>query len=301
MNVEPRIAVVIPCYDDGRTVGGAVESVRRQEPCEIVVVDDGSRDEATREVLAALAATGVGVVRQPNQGVAAARTAGVEATTAPYVFNLDADDELEPAALTALADELDAHPEVDVVWGGFRYLGERSHEKRVATELDPWLQTYINDMPVSALFRREALVAAGGWQGRAAYEDWDLWLALAEHGARGRGLPFPAFRYRVHGERMYRASRPRHNELYDALRARHEALFRQRPQNRRRSRAPALVKLAFPAIDALWPGMSYRKASLLAAVWHVANGRGGLRRPLVRFLRRLPQRRTPPEEGVVNG
>lgn len=239
----------------------------------------------TREALARLECDGICVVRQPNQGVAAARMTGVRATTTPYVFNLDADDELEPMVLTRLADELDEHHEVDVVWGRFRYFGERSHEKLVATELDPWLQTYLNDIPVAAMFRRDALLAAGGWSVPPGYEDWDLWLSLAERGAVGRGLSVPVFQYRVHGVRMYRKATAHHNELYGVLRARHEPLFRARPENRLRSSAPPLAKLVLPAIDALWPGMSYRKATLLAAVWHVTKGRGGLHRPFMRLLR----------------
>ena len=48
----PRVAVVIPCYNDGRFLRETLESVREQEQCEIVVVDDGSTDAPTLAVLA---------------------------------------------------------------------------------------------------------------------------------------------------------------------------------------------------------------------------------------------------------
>lgn len=296
----PRVSVVIPCFEDGATLGAAVASARGQEPCEIVVVDDGSRGAQTLRVLHQLEADGIRVLRQPNLGVSAARTAGLHGTTAPYLFNLDADDELEPGALTALADELDTQPALDLVWGRFRYTGERSHEKRVATELDAWVQTYVNDMPAAALFRRDVLLAVGGWRLGSAYQDWDLWLELAQRGVNGRGLPLVTYRYRVHGERQYRSSRRRHHELYAVLRSRHEELFHARRENRRRSKAPLLAKVAFPLIDRLWPGMSFRKASLLASLWHLANGRGGLHRPFLRLARRLRSPSAASEERLAH-
>ena len=52
------MAVVIPCFDDGATIGEAVASVTAQEPCELVVVDDGSTDPHTLRVLDELAEAG---------------------------------------------------------------------------------------------------------------------------------------------------------------------------------------------------------------------------------------------------
>src|SRR5712691_7353690 len=100
--MRARVAVVIACFDDGATLREAVDSARAQEPVELVVVDDGSTDAGTLDVMRGLEAEGVLVVHQPNAGLPAARMAGVHATSAPYVSPLDADDELVPGALGAL-------------------------------------------------------------------------------------------------------------------------------------------------------------------------------------------------------
>jgi glycosyltransferase involved in cell wall biosynthesis len=65
-----RVAVVIPCFNDGATLGEAVESLRLrlEEPCEVVIVDDGSTDAGTLEELRRLSSAGVTVVSQENQG-----------------------------------------------------------------------------------------------------------------------------------------------------------------------------------------------------------------------------------------
>src|SRR5918999_3665036 len=95
---SPRVAVMIPCFNDGRYVAEAVASVRLQEPTELIVVDDGSTDSATLDVLKGLRGNGVSIVRQPNSGPGPARTHGMQLTTAPYVFPLDADDYLAPGS-----------------------------------------------------------------------------------------------------------------------------------------------------------------------------------------------------------
>src|SRR5205814_2953977 len=113
----PRIAVVVPCFNDGATLRETLASIDEPEPIELVVVNDGSDDPETLAMLAELEAGGGRVVHQENRGLSAARMAGVAATSAPYVSALDADDLEAPGALTALADALDADPDASVVWG----------------------------------------------------------------------------------------------------------------------------------------------------------------------------------------
>src|SRR5688572_3618485 len=103
----PPIAVVIPCHDDGATLGEAVDSALRQDvPVEVIVIDDGSTDAGTAVVLQRLAGAGIRVLRQDNRGPGPARMAGLRATGAEYALPLDADDRLPPGALRLLRDEL---------------------------------------------------------------------------------------------------------------------------------------------------------------------------------------------------
>ena len=81
----PRVAVVIPCYNDGRFLIETLESVWEQEPCEIVVVDDGSTDVRTLAVRAESREAGVRVVTQPNRGLSASWMTGVSHTSGRYV------------------------------------------------------------------------------------------------------------------------------------------------------------------------------------------------------------------------
>src|SRR5260221_9786491 len=134
----PRIAVVVPCFDDGPTLRETVTSVLAQEPSELLVVDDGSTDVATLDLMAELEREGIRVLHQENQGLPKARMAGVAATTAPYVFPLDADDVVLPGALTTLADALDADPGAVAAWGDTWFFGDVEVTVRSAAPIHPW-------------------------------------------------------------------------------------------------------------------------------------------------------------------
>jgi glycosyltransferase involved in cell wall biosynthesis len=237
------------------------------------VVDDGSTDAGTVAVLDALAARGVRVVRQANAGLGLARMAGVRASTARYVLPLDADDVLEPGAVRRLADALDADPGAAAAWGSYQRFGDESTVQKTAPDLDPWQVSHQNDLPATALIRREALLQAGGWQLRGGYEDWDLWMALAERGWRGIGLDAIVYRYRRAGTRMLHQAAARHAEIYEELLRRHPRLVAARRRNWRRSRAPLLLRLGLPAV-ALLPISADRRRLAGGVVAHLAHRRG---------------------------
>ena len=280
---QHRVAVVIPCFDDGATLEEAVASVQGQdEPCELVVVDDGSADPATLATLDRLAGRGVHVVHQDNQGLGPARMTGVRATSAPYILPLDADDVLEPGAVHRLADALDGDPGAAAAWGWYQRFGDESTVQPTAPALDPWQISYQNELPATALIRRGALLDAGGWQLRGGYEDWDLWMALAERGWRGIGLDIVVYRYRRAGTRMLHEAAARHGTIYAELLRRHPRLVAGRRRAWRTSSAPLALRLTLPLIERL-PGSRQHKRLASGVVSHLAHRRGlGL---LVRRIR----------------
>jgi glycosyltransferase involved in cell wall biosynthesis len=272
MSADADIAVIIPCHDDGATLEEAVASVRDQDiPVEIIVVDDGSTDPA--KVLARIAAAGARVLRQVNSGPARARMAGLAATRAEYVLPLDADDRLLPGALRRLRAVLERNPRAVAAWGSARHFGSLNFVQRSLPWLDPWQLSYQNHLPLSALYRRSAVLAAGGWQLEGGYEDWDLWMALAEAGFEGVGIPTLTGEYRVQPGRRLSSSSRRHAERCARLRERHPSLYAQRRRNRRLSPAPRMLKTALPLIDAL-PVSQDRKRLLAGAACYLAYGSG---------------------------
>jgi len=90
----PHVSVIVTCYNLGRFLDEAVESVLSQtfQDLEIVVVDDGSTEPETRRLLADYRRPKTSVVHSENRGVSAAKNLGIAHTKGMYICALDADD-----------------------------------------------------------------------------------------------------------------------------------------------------------------------------------------------------------------
>jgi len=93
------VSVIIPYYRASQTIARAVRSVLRQtvRPREIIVVDDGSPDDAAKAIKEFGSA--VTLIRKPNAGAASARNVGIEHSRGEWIAFLDADDYWEPSKL----------------------------------------------------------------------------------------------------------------------------------------------------------------------------------------------------------
>jgi len=91
----PIITAIIPTYNSAEVVMQAIESIEAQtrKVDEIIVVDDGSRDD-TRTLL--FDRPGIRYVHQPNAGASAARNHGAGLAKGDWLAFLDADDTWEP-------------------------------------------------------------------------------------------------------------------------------------------------------------------------------------------------------------
>jgi glycosyltransferase involved in cell wall biosynthesis len=245
-----RVAVLIPCHGEGALIADAVRSVQEDEPVEIAVVDDASPDDETSATLDAL--DGVKVIRLPeNAGVGNARTTAFEATEAPYVYPLDADDLAIAGVLARMADRLDADPGADVCVGDIVEFGDHELVRAIPARLDPYRVALTNEYPITALYRRTAVEAAGAWRPfyeRQGYEDWNLWMGLAERGARIVHLGAPGYRRRLHGQRLNQLARRRHRERYEAMRRAHPDLFARLREHRAASDLPRIKRALYPLL-----------------------------------------------------
>ena len=251
--MEPRVAVIIPCFSAGRWLSEAISSLREPEPLELVVVDDASPDAATRAVLDEVEADGVRVIRRKtNGGCAVARTAGLQATGAPYVFPLDADDLALPGRIAAAADRLDAEPAAVACVGDYAEFGHSSYVRVVPPLLDPYRVAFTNEYPVTSLLRRTSLERIGGWRdplpAHRGYEDWCMWMDFAQEGATIVHFGGVMYRRRVHGVGLVAAAHRREGDLYRALRSQHPALFAQRRAHRRRSDLSRTRRVLYPIV-----------------------------------------------------
>jgi GT2 family glycosyltransferase len=202
---RPRLSIIIPCYDDGDYLIDAVASVERNAPAaELIVVDDGSTQPRTMEVLAALREAGHRVLEQPHSGLSAARNLGIAASAGDFILPLDADNRLLPGFTAEAVALLDADPSAGVVYGDRREFGARSGDVAVP-DFDLPRMLWSNDIDACAVLRRTVWSETGGYDvAFSDWEDWDFWLSAAERGWRFLHLPRPAFEYRIRPDSLHR-------------------------------------------------------------------------------------------------
>ena len=200
MHETATVSVIIPCYNHGEMLKGAVESVLKQtRPVDrIIIIDDGSTD-STQGIGQMLAASNPNVEyrRTENHGVANARNEGIRNTDSKYVVCLDADDRIADQFIEACVSALEADRSLGVAYTGLNVLFPDGHmqksdwpgEFNYDVQITPRGKTDRgnNQIPTCAMFRREAWVRTGGYKQRyaplgAGSEDADFWTRIGSIG-----------------------------------------------------------------------------------------------------------------------
>lgn len=198
--IHPKVSVIIPCYNLGCYLPEAIESVLKQDfdQFEIVVVDDGSTDPQTLDILNKYSDHGVMVLKTTNHGPSVARNKGISHAGGKYILPLDADDKLAPDFIKMASEILDGHPDVGIVYGQVELFGSNSGLWKLP-EFSPERLLFDNMIVATAMFRREDWISVGGYSRRMVYgwEDWDFWLSLVEYGRRVVCLSQVALQYRI--------------------------------------------------------------------------------------------------------
>ena len=198
--MSPLISVIIPCYNLGAYIDETIQSVLAQtvQDFEILVVDDGSTDVHTANLLASASWPRTQVFRTPNGGVARARNTLIQRSSARFLCALDADDKLHPQYFEKALAAFEVAPDLTFVSTRLQMFGEQAlvFPENLCCDL-PALLT---DCPIfsAALVRRDAAVSIGGYDETMTdgNEDWDFWITLLEKGYRGVILPDILFYYR---------------------------------------------------------------------------------------------------------
>jgi glycosyltransferase involved in cell wall biosynthesis len=223
------VSIVIPCFNLGRFVREAVESAQSQSrPAEeIFVIDDGSTDPYTNEVLAELESEGVTVLRKANGGAPAARNYGIARATGDFILCLDADDVLLPHYLEETVPVLEASPELGIVGTHLEFFGNRTgtwQPKPVPIATMLWR----NSIPSASLFRRQCWAETGGYrESLVANQDWDFWLSIIERGWGWTIVDRVLYRYRIRRGSISDERETLRPELMKELVMHHLALYQE--------------------------------------------------------------------------
>jgi cellulose synthase/poly-beta-1,6-N-acetylglucosamine synthase-like glycosyltransferase/peptidoglycan/xylan/chitin deacetylase (PgdA/CDA1 family)/spore germination protein YaaH len=194
---RPRVAVLIAAYNEAPVIVGTVRSMLASDypDLTVTVVDDGSTDGTGEVVAAAFAGDGrVRLIRQANTGKAGALNRALHETDAEIVACFDADTQVAPDTIGALARHF-ADPTVAAVAGNVK-VGNRtttltiwqSLEYITSQNLDRRAYAYLNAVTVVpgavGAWRRSAMLEAGGYRSDTLAEDMDLTWRLRRAGWR---------------------------------------------------------------------------------------------------------------------
>jgi glycosyltransferase involved in cell wall biosynthesis len=242
---SPTIGVVIPCYNGERYLAATIDSVRSQtlRKWALTIVDDGGTDDSAA-IAGRFAAADrrIRVRKQENRGLSGARNAGYEASrSSDYLLFLDADDLLEPDAMSIMVSYLEELPSVGLAYCRFSLIDEAGHPIQPTQEDVRWqegryapagagvrrlrpdephtplrsLMANCSAIPSTCFMRRSVFAEVKGWdeEMRSGAEDVDLVWRMALRG-EVHFVPKSLVRYRIHPQSLSRLQ-----DVFGALKA----------------------------------------------------------------------------------
>lgn len=188
---DPLITVILPTYNGAEFLPDALASVHAQNyaPLEILIVDDGSTDNAAE---IARGFEGVTFIPQPHRGRPAfGRNTGVRLARGEFIAFLDQDDVWAEGALAAQLAAFRVLPELQVVVGRTQPV-----TRSLAPEGLPLPQPFLS----AALFRRAVFARVGMFDETLAYfgDDTDWFARAAERGVLPERLDRVTLLWRMH-------------------------------------------------------------------------------------------------------
>jgi len=202
---EPRVSIIMPCFNREAFIAEAIESVLGQtfRDFELVVVDDGSTDRSA-EVIDGYRGR-IRVIRQQNRGVSTARNVGIRESHGEFIAFLDADDYWDPTFLEHMVDGM-ADPRTAIVYCGWQNVGAAEGKPFVPPDYETpekmhHLLRFASLWPIHGILIRRSMMPEGlpFNPSYPACEDYDLWLRIASF-HRIQLVPAVLAYYRKHAE-----------------------------------------------------------------------------------------------------
>lgn len=246
----PAVSVVTPFFNTGPVFHETAASLFKQslQNFEWIIINDGSTVPASLAMLdeyriKAQTDSRIRIIDLArNVGPGGGRNAGFTAAKAPYVFQLDADDLIEPTTLEKCAWYLAGNPQCAFVKGWTVGFDHKPHVWSRGFHDGAHFLTE-NVSTITAMIRRDVFLNAGGYDETivGGMEDWDLWVRLASRGIWGSTIPEYLDWYR---------RRPNHSDTWqDWDGGARQKAFAQRL----RERYPTLTAANFPPVPVRTP------------------------------------------------
>ncbi len=181
------ISIIIPAYRHARALRHSLRSLSSQTygDLETIVVNDGGAKDMAEEVASAPKNLSVKIINQPRAGAAASRNRGFKEAKGEYVIFWDADTIGRPDMLEKMLEALKSYPQASFVYSKLKYGWKVIHSHVFDSEL----LKRINYIDTTSLIRKNDFPASGWDESLKRFQDWDLWLTMAEQNKSGVFLP----------------------------------------------------------------------------------------------------------------
>jgi len=195
----PFVSIVIPCYNQGQYIDDAVKSILEQsyQDFEIIIVNDGSTEVETVEILKVYNKPRTRVVHTQNQGLSSARNCAIELSNGKYILPLDADDKIGNTYIEEAVRLLENNDNLGIVYCEAEFFGDMAGKWELNNYNFPDILLG-NMIFCSGFFRKSDWKNVKGYNAKMIYgwEDYDFWLSIIELGREVYRIPKILFFYR---------------------------------------------------------------------------------------------------------
>ena len=198
----PKVAVVVPCFNEGDTIGGTADSLLAldypKDKLEIILVNDGSTDHTSHVMDQYASHPQVTVIHKVNGGKHSGLNIGIERTDAEFIGCLDADSFVHPGALKEVLAHFD-DPSVAAVTASMtvhepkNMLQEMQYAEYLTGVALRHIFATVNGLYVTpgpfSFYRKSILEKVGGFRHGHQTEDMEMAMRLQKHGYKIENAP----------------------------------------------------------------------------------------------------------------
>lgn len=219
MGLLPKVSVVLPFFNAGKTLDRAIESISLQEfdDFECILVNNNSTDAGSEIALKWVKDDPRFIlINEERQGVMFASNRGCESARGAYIARMDADDVAWPGRLRVQSEFLDLHADFGAVAGLVNHVGDpettRGFERfvewsnSVVSYEDIYNSRFI-EAPIvnpTAMWRRETMEQYGLYLSGDFPEDYEMWLRWLDEGVKIAKVPEVVLDWHDSTERLTR-------------------------------------------------------------------------------------------------
>ncbi|HEV7333530.1 MAG TPA: glycosyltransferase family A protein [Flavisolibacter sp.] len=232
MEHKPFISVVIPCYNDGQYLPETIAklSLQTYQNFEIIVVNDGSTDQLTLNVLDDLSKKNILVLHKENGRMSSARNYGVQHANGTIIAALDADDYFHPSFFEKALAVLASEPQTAVVSSYIQLFGayKKTSKPRGGNEYN---FLFSNQCPACAIVRKSCWDEVGGYDEamKYGYEDWEFYIRITQQGGLVHIIPEKLLFYRQTQKSVHKNDTLTHRrELIDYIVTKHKDWYAEK-------------------------------------------------------------------------